>query len=130
MFLFLLICFGDRHSHKRCSIKKLSLKISQISLEKTHIFESLFNKVVGLKVCSFIKQETPPQLFSCEYCKILKNRFCRKHLWCLLLKMVEEFLKNSNLTRGIHTEEFIRNSGLCFNNLKKGFTEEVLRNSR
>ena len=39
------------------------------------MLESPFSKVAGLKVCIFIKKETPTQLFSCEYCEILKNSF-------------------------------------------------------
>ena len=39
------------------------------------MLESLFNNVAGLKVCIFIKKETPTQLFSCEYCEILKSTF-------------------------------------------------------
>ena len=35
-------------------------------------FEPLFNRVAGLNACSFTK-ETPTQVFSCEYCEILKN---------------------------------------------------------
>ena len=42
---------------------------------KTPALESLFNKVADLKVCNFIKKETPPQLFSCRYHKIFKNSF-------------------------------------------------------
>ena len=39
------------------------------------MLESLFNKVAGLKVCNFIKIETPPQLFSSKYREIFKNSF-------------------------------------------------------
>ena len=35
IFLFLLICFGDRSSHHRCSVKEMLLKISLISQEST-----------------------------------------------------------------------------------------------
>ena len=38
------------------------------------MLESLFNK------------ETPGQVFSCEFCKILINTFFTEHLWWLLLK--------------------------------------------
>ena len=70
------------------------------------MLESLLNKIAGLKVCNFIKKETPPQLFFCEYCEIFKNSFFHGTPW-LLLKMVEEFLRNSEFTleelRGICT---------------------------
>ena len=39
------------------------------------MLEFLFNKAADLKVCNFIKKETPPQLFSCEYHEIFKNSF-------------------------------------------------------
>ena len=39
-----------------------------------------------------LKEETPTQVFSCEYHKIFKNSFFIEHLRWLLLKMVEEFL--------------------------------------
>ena len=34
-----------------------------------------FNTVAGLQACNSIKKESPPQVFSCEYCKIFKNSF-------------------------------------------------------
>ena len=34
-----------------------------------------FNKVVALKTCNFVKEETPTQVFSCEYREIFKNSF-------------------------------------------------------
>ena len=42
---------------------------------KTLVLESLFNKVAGL------------QVFSCEYCKIVKSSFFIEHLRWLLLQM-------------------------------------------
>ena len=44
-------------------------------VKKTPVLESPFNTVAGLKVCIFIKKDIPTLLFSCEYCKILKNSF-------------------------------------------------------
>ena len=39
--------------------------------------EPLFNKDAGLRpeACKFIKKETLAQVFSCEFCEILKNTF-------------------------------------------------------
>ena len=91
------------------------------------MLESIFNKVTGLKICNFIKKETSPQMFSCEYQEIFKNTFCMEHLRWLLLKIAEKFLRNSDLIRGICTEEFIRNFSLCFNNLRKGFVQKNLK---
>ena len=59
--LFLLICFGDRSSHQRCSAKKLLIKYSQYSQEKNY---------VGVST----------QVFSCEYRKMFKNTYFEEHL--------------------------------------------------
>ena len=34
----------------------------------------------GLQGCSFIKKETPTQVFSCEYLEIFKNTSFEEHL--------------------------------------------------
>ena len=42
---------------------------------RKHLYQSLFfNKVAG-GACIFIKKETLPQVFSCEFCEISKNTF-------------------------------------------------------
>ena len=45
--------------------------------------ESLFNKFAGLssEACNYIKKETLPQMFSCEFCEISKNTFFTDHIW-------------------------------------------------
>ena len=43
------------------------------------MLESLFNKVTGLKACSFIKKETT-QMFNCKYCEIFKNTYFKELL--------------------------------------------------
>ena len=43
--------------------------------KETVVLESLFNKVAGLKICRFIKKETPTQVFSYEYREIFKDSF-------------------------------------------------------
>ena len=53
---------------------------------KTPVFESLFNKVAGLKACIFIKKETPTQVFSCEYCETFTNSLFTKHLFIILFR--------------------------------------------
>ena len=51
-----------------------SYKFSDIR-KKMSMLESLFNKVTGLMACNFIKKETPTQVFSCEYHKMIENSF-------------------------------------------------------
>ena len=46
-----------RNSDWRCSVKKVFLKISQVSQEKICVGVSLFNKVVVLRAYNFIKED-------------------------------------------------------------------------
>ena len=57
-------------------------------VKETPVLKFPFNKVAGLKVCIFIKKETPTHLFSCEYCEILKKRFFTERLTSLGTKLV------------------------------------------
>ena len=62
-----------------------------------HLCQSLFfNKVAGLWPATLLRKrlwhrlatllkKTPAQVFSCEFCEILKNTFFTEHLWWLLL---------------------------------------------
>ena len=53
--------------------------------------ESLFNiDVAG--TCSFIKNETLAQVFSCEFCEIFKNTFFIEQLSWLLLFLNSDLL--------------------------------------
>ena len=61
----------DKSSHRRCSIKKLFVKISQYSRENT------CTEVFLKKSC---KCEAPTQMFYCEYCEISKNTYFEEHL--------------------------------------------------
>ena len=79
---------------RRCSSKQVFLKISQC-LQKTPVFESLFNKAGALKACIFIKKEIPTQVFSCEYCKIFKNSFLVKHFLFIILLRDDRILWTS-----------------------------------
>ena len=79
-----------------------------------------------LKISPQLK--TQPQLFSCEYRKFLRKAFCMEHLQWLLLKMVEVFLRNSNLTLEgfICTEEFISFKVTCVVDIKLFFYGLIL----
>ena len=57
------------------------LKISQTSQAP------LFNKVVVLRACNFVK-ETPTQMLSCEICEIFKNSYFEEHLWTTASKLI------------------------------------------
>ena len=56
----------------KCFLKKMLLKIYQISQENT---QSLFLNKVQAQASNFIKKQTLAQVFSYESCKIFKNTF-------------------------------------------------------
>ena len=56
---------------RRCSVKKMILKISQKFTGKHLCQRLLFNK--GAEACNLIKKESLVQVFSCKFCKISKN---------------------------------------------------------
>ena len=63
-----------RSSHRRCSIKKVFLEISQNSQENTCPTASFLINLQA-KTCSFIKKETLAQMFRCKFCEISRNTF-------------------------------------------------------
>ena len=74
---------------RRCSAKKVVLKISQNSQENTCVGVCL--------TWNFTKKETPTQLFYCEFCEIFKNTFFIKHLRWLLLTNLPHQLSLMNV---------------------------------
>ena len=42
---------------------------------KTPVLQSLFDKVVGLQTCNFIKKRLEYRCFFCEICEFFKNTF-------------------------------------------------------
>ena len=75
-FLFIFIRFHTIQIHFWCFVKNVFLKILQNSQENT---------CARVQVCNFIKKETLSQVFSCEFCEILKNTFFIEHFRWLLL---------------------------------------------
>ena len=61
--------------------------------KKISVLESLFNKVTGLMACNFIKRGPQNRCFPMKITKCSRKGFFMEHLPCLLLRMVEEFLK-------------------------------------
>ena len=56
------------------SIKKVFLKLLQNSQKNTYAEVSILITLQS-QTWSFIKKETPAQLFSCKFCEILKITF-------------------------------------------------------
>ena len=84
-----------RSSHRKCSIKKVFLEISQNSQENTCARVSFLMKFQA-SGCNFIKRETLAQAFSCEFCQIFKNTSFTEHFrWLLLEIKVIHYLLHS-----------------------------------
>ena len=60
---------------RRCSVKKVFLKVTQNSKENTCARVFFFDKVASLRPATLLKTETLAQVFSCEFCQISKNTF-------------------------------------------------------
>ena len=59
----------SRSSHLRCSVKKVFLKICEVSQE-----------TLLKRACKFIKKRLQHTCFSCEICEIFKNTYLEEHL--------------------------------------------------
>ena len=77
-YVFAPLSLSTKAVAQRCFVKKVFFKISQNSQENTCARVSF---LIKLQACNFIKKETLAQVFSCEFCEILKNTFFTKHLW-------------------------------------------------
>ena len=76
--------FSFKSSHRRCSVKKVFLKISQISKENTCV-EVFFNKVAGLQACNFIKKILQYRYFPVKFAKLFKTPILKNICELLLL---------------------------------------------
>ena len=52
-----------------------------------HLCQNLFLIVAALRHATFLKKETLAQVFSCEFCEILKNTLLTEYLRWLILNM-------------------------------------------
>ena len=73
---------------RRCSVKKVSLEITQHLQENTCARVSFLIKLQTLRLATLLKKETLAQVFSCKYCEISKNTLLTEHLWWLLLVII------------------------------------------
>ena len=87
----LLLCsywnFTKRDSQRSYSEKQPFTDVFKINVfEIFQNFQKTTNTGVSLQYCRppawiFIKKETPPQVFFCDFCKIFQNTFFIEHLW-------------------------------------------------
>ena len=90
----------NRSSHRRCSIKKVLLKIFAIFTKK-HLCWSLFLiKLQAWRPATLFK--TPTQVVFCEYCEILRTPILKNICeWLLLPKNIRK-VTNEILNRELH----------------------------
>ena len=93
-------CSILRRSHRRCSVKKVFLKISQISPENT---------CVGVP---FLVKKIPAQVFPCKICEIFKNT-CKEaanNCFCILLYLWERLSAASSAVLHVSVTSWYRRS--------------------
>ena len=71
----LIIIYSNELRSYRNSISEVLLKIFLNSQENNCVEGSVLIKLQVLWAYNFIKQETPTQVFLCEFCEISKNTF-------------------------------------------------------
>ena len=73
---------------------------------------SLFNKVVDLQSCNFIKRRLQHRCFPVNIAKILRTAFFIEHLWWLLLNFLQNLLKitvKKVISQWRFSQKFLRN---------------------
>ena len=80
--------------------------------KKTPVLESHFNKVTGLYAATSLKERTPTQVFSVEFCESLKTSFLQSTSRPLLLfyrkkSFINKIVKNP-LRKGKKWKELVR----------------------
>ena len=68
----------------------LIAKLEEYRLDKTHVLESLFNKISGLKVCNFIRKKLQHRCFPVNIAKFLRTAI--EDLWWLFLQNQDNVL--------------------------------------
>ena len=70
----------------------LIAKLEEYRLDKTHVLESLFNKISGLKVCNFIRKKLQHRCFPVNIAKFLRTAFSIEDLQWLFLQNQDNVL--------------------------------------
>ena len=118
-WIFVKATSSYKSSHRRCSIRKGSLRNFGKFTGK-HLYQDLFlNKVTGLSG-NFIKEETQTKVFSCGFCEISENNLFTEHLWATVsahsLQLYwNELLNNylSNLLKLTMSSKIVMDGSFC-----------------
>ena len=85
--LSLKVSQNYRSSHRMCSVGKGVLR-NAAKFKGKHLCQKLFfNKVAGLKPATVLK-ESLTQVFSCEFCELLRTPFLQNTSGRLLLELI------------------------------------------
>ena len=90
---------------RRCSSKKVFLNISEY-LQEALMLEPLFNEVLDLKDCNFIKKRLQHRCFPVNIEKFTKTVFSMKHFRQLLLLRLQPQIPLFNPCAGEYTASF------------------------
>ena len=101
----------NRSSHRTCSVKKLLLKFVQHSPE-TPVLECLFNKIVPLNACNFIKKRLKHTRFPVNFAKFLRTAILI-NIWQGLL-LIQRYCYYADLKLSLYVLSvvFIKNTML------------------
>ena len=75
---------------RRCSVKKVFLKMLQNSQENTCARVCFLNKVASFRPAQNFIKTSLAQMISCEFYEIFKNNFFRENLRWLILKFTDD----------------------------------------
>ena len=73
MLILIIHWSNTEAATRRCSVKKVLLKLSHNSQKNTWCVGVFF--LIKSQACNFIKKESLTQVFSYEFCEIFKNTF-------------------------------------------------------
>ena len=96
--------FGLQQS---CSVKKVCLKIPQISQENTCVGISFCKSCSLRRLCNVI-EKTPTQVFSCWICKTFKNIYFVEHLQIAVSGSCKHSIWTCFKIKDIDSTEFFR----------------------
>ena len=101
-------------SHRRCSIKKVVLKMLQKLARKHLCWKLFFNKVVGWRPATLLKNRLQHRCFPVNFANFLKTTFCHNSSGRLLLITIESYLKKGTVPTLLDFFVCSDNMSLCW----------------
>ena len=95
-YFALILNLNSEAVGRRCSVKKVFLKLSQNSQNNTCARIPFLMKLQADEACSYIKKEPLAQVFSCEICEFFKKTVFTEHFRWLFLHEVDNEVYDHN----------------------------------